>query len=145
MAGQIQVLPSEPIACPACGEHGRRVDGATIKCLLRVSLNAYRDIDYWFCRTPTCSTVYFSGDRTQTFTEADVREMVYQKHPDQPETPICYCFNFRVGDLRTGDMARQVIAAINAGIQAEQCACDWRNPQGDCCLGNVRSAAKHSR
>ena len=26
---------------------------------------------------------------------------------------------------------------IMAGIQADQCACDIRNPQGRCCLGNV--------
>lgn len=29
-------------------------------------------------------------------------------------------------------------ADITAGIRAGQCACDLRNPQGICCLGNVR-------
>jgi hypothetical protein len=31
---------------------------------------------------------------------------------------------------------------INTGISAEQCACDLRNPQGSCCLGNVRGLIK---
>ncbi len=35
-----------------------------------------------------------------------------------------------------------IVDDINAGIQAGQCACDLRNPQGSCCLGNVREAIK---
>jgi hypothetical protein len=31
---------------------------------------------------------------------------------------------------------------INTGINTEHCACDLRNPQGSCCLGNVRSLIK---
>ena len=31
---------------------------------------------------------------------------------------------------------------IHAGINAGQCACDLRNPQGSCCLGNVRGLIK---
>ena len=32
-----------------------------------------------------------------------------------------------------------MIAAVEAGIRAGKCACDIRNPQGSCCLGNVRA------
>ena len=35
-----------------------------------------------------------------------------------------------------------LIDDIDAGIQAGQCACDLRNPQGSCCLGNVRGLVK---
>jgi hypothetical protein len=32
-----------------------------------------------------------------------------------------------------------IVDDIKAGIKAGQCACDLRNPQGTCCLGNVRA------
>ncbi len=35
-----------------------------------------------------------------------------------------------------------IVDDINTGINAGQCACDLRNPQGSCCLGNVRGLAK---
>lgn len=130
--------------CPHCGEAGRRVNGATIKCMLRVPLTAYRDADYWFCRTPDCPVVYYSGDDGQTFAEADLRERVFQKHADQADAPICYCFVYTVGDMQRPETAGEAIRVIEAGVKAGQCACDWRNPQGDCCLGNVRAAARRA-
>jgi hypothetical protein len=90
--------------------------------------------------------VYFSEDGQQLFYVNDIRERVYQKEPDNPDVPICYCFRYTPKDIRlqleaTGKVA--IIADIEAGIQEGQCACDWRNPQGDCCLGNVRRFIKH--
>jgi hypothetical protein len=35
-----------------------------------------------------------------------------------------------------------IVDDINTGINAGQCACDLRNPQGSCCLGNVRGLIK---
>ena len=138
-------MPGRLTRCPQCGEMGRVVSGATLKCLLRVPLTAYRQVDYWFCRTPDCLIVYFSGDGRQLFLEADLRERVYQKHAEQANTPICYCFGFSVRDVQEPKRARQTLAVIEAGIKAGQCGCEWRNPQGDCCLGNVRAAAKRGR
>ncbi len=130
--------------CPQCGEAGRRVNGATIKCMLRVPLTAYREVDYWFCRTLDCPVVYYSGDGGQTFAEADLRERVFQKHADQLDTPICYCFGYAIGDLQQSEAAAEAIRVIEGGVKADQCACDWRNPQGDCCLGNVRSVVRRA-
>ena len=39
---------------------------------------------------------------------------------------------------RQNSGASTIVERIQAGIQAGQCACDIRNPQGHCCLGNVR-------
>jgi hypothetical protein len=35
-----------------------------------------------------------------------------------------------------------LIEEIKAGIKTGQCACDIRNPQGSCCLGNVSAVVK---
>ena len=140
----VTIMPGTSARCPHCGEMGRRVSGATIKCMLRVPLTAYREGDYWFCRTAQCPVVYFSGDGAQTFAEADLREPVFQKHAERAETPICYCFGFSVGDVQQPEQAVHALAVIQAGVRAGQCACDWRNPQGDCCLGNVRALIKRT-
>lgn len=132
--------------CPVCGIKGKPVQGQTVKALLAVSLRAVQDVAYLFCRTQTCPVVYFSLDGEQTFSTAQVRERVYQKEPDSDEVLVCYCFQHRVGEIRTAAPAVQaaIVEDINIGINAGQCACDLRNPQGACCLGNVRGLIKDS-
>jgi len=96
-----------------------------------------------FCRTGTCKVVYFhaDGDRLE---KKDVRVRVGLKETEDP-VPICYCFGFTeamVGkEIReTGSCA--IPERIAAEIKAGRCACEIRNPQGSCCLGNVSIAVK---
>lgn len=132
--------------CPVCGMKGKPVQGQTVKALLSVSLRAVQDVDYLFCRTRTCPVVYFSLNGEQSFTTAQVRERVYQKEPDSDDVLVCYCFQHCVGEIRTASPAARaaIVDDINTGINAGQCACDLRNPQGACCLGNVRGLIKDS-
>lgn len=131
-------------ACPVCGETGKPVQGQTVKALLSVSLRLVQNIEYLFCRTQTCPVVYFSPDGTQTFTVEQLRERVYQKEPDTDDVFVCYCFRHTIGEMRAASHETRIATLddINAGIQADQCACDLRNPQGSCCLGNVRGLIK---
>ena len=133
---QPQVVP-----CPTNGQTGQRVDALTLKALLARPLTEIRDIEYRFCRAADCPTVYYSADGMQLVAEPDLRERVYQKHPTELTALVCYCFYHTVGSIRA-ELAQTghstAIEQINAGIQAGRCACDIRNPQGDCCLGNVR-------
>jgi hypothetical protein len=137
---------NDSVKCPACGTKGHRVDGATVKSLLAISLREVREIAYRFCANKDCDVVYYSDDGSQTFTTAQVRARVYQKEPEADDVLICYCFQHTLGDIRqqfAQDAVKDIIDDINAGIQAGQCACDWRNPQGNCCLGNVYQVVKH--
>jgi len=96
-----------------------------------------------FCRTATCNVVYFhaDGDRLE---KKDVRVRVGLKESEDP-VPICYCFGFTeamvMEEIR--ETGRCTIAErITAEIKAGHCACEIRNPQGSCCLGNVNAAIK---
>jgi hypothetical protein len=126
-------------ACPECGRIGKPVQGQTVKALLSVSLREVQDVQYLFCRTQTCPVVYFSNDGKQNFTVEQVREQVYQKEPEADDVFICYCFRHTIGDLRTASPQERlaIVDNINTGVADGQCACDLRNPQGSCCLGNV--------
>jgi hypothetical protein len=134
----------EANACPECGKAGKPVEGQTVKSLLSVSLREVKEVQYFFCRTQSCSIVYFSSDGEQLFTVQEVRERVYQKEPEVEEVFVCYCFRHTVGELCTASHGGRVaiVDNINTGINAGQCACDLRNPQGSCCLGNVNRFIK---
>lgn len=134
------VPPSNP--CPACGQKGKNVDSLTLKAMLAVSLLAVRDVSYLFCRTAECPVVYFSADGSQSFTKEQIRVPVYQKEPNDESVLVCYCFyhspaTIRAEFLRIG--ASRAKEEIDQGIKAGQCACELRNPQGSCCLGNVQT------
>lgn len=134
-----------PGACPTNGQVGAVVNTLTLKALLARPLTVLREGEYRFCRAPDCPTVYYSADGAQRFAEPDLRERVYQKHPAEPDVLVCYCFGHTLGGIRA-EIERggrsTVVAQIEAGIQAGQCACDIRNPQGTCCLGNARALVR---
>lgn len=130
--------------CPTCGAKGKAVDTQTVKSFLALSLDVLGPTDYRFCRSADCPVVYFA-DGGQTFHETDLRERVHQKAPQEDDVFVCYCFRHTPGGIRaelieTG--ASTVVERTTAGVQAGQCACDIRNPQGSCCLGNVRAVVK---
>jgi len=131
-------------ACPNCGKAGKAVEGQTVKAMLSVTLRDFQNTEYFFCRTPTCPVVYFSADGGQTFDQTQVRERIYQKEPQTDDVLICYCFRHTAGEVRRASKEQRfaILDDINAGIQADQCACDLRNPQASCCLGNVRALLK---
>lgn len=140
----IQHPPRAEHTCPECGKVGKPIQAQTVKALLLVSLRQVQDVKYFFCRTQNCSVVYFAEDGEQSFRIEDVRERIYQKEPEAEDVFVCYCFSHTIGELRTASSNGRtaIVDDINTGINAGQCACDLRNPQGSCCLGNVRSVIK---
>lgn len=146
-SGIANVSTNQPAGstCPRCGVQGKILDPQTLKAILAISLAAVHPVEYRFCRTVQCSVIYFSADGGQTFTESDLRERVYQKHPEDAEVFVCYCFRHTPATIRAEVLTTKtstVIERINAGIAAGQCACEIRNPQGSCCLGNVAAIVK---
>jgi len=141
-------------ACATCGRTGKLVETRTVQALLALPLTEMRGDTYRFCSQSDCPTVYYStggaagaGDAStrQAFREADLRERVHQKHPADDEVFLCYCFRHTPGSIRAELQATghsTVVQRVTAGIKAERCACEIRNPQGSCCLGNVRAVMK---
>lgn len=127
-------------ACPVCGVTGKPVKLITLKALLTPSAlctlepgEAYR-----FCPDAGCDVVYFAGGHR--YPQADVKVRVYQKD-GSAAVPICFCFGHTRADLKIaasqGD-AEAITHAIESHIKAGRCGCEVNNPQGSCCLGNVK-------
>ena len=98
---------------------------------------------FLFCRTADCDVVYFHPDG-DCLRKPDVRVRVGLKETEDP-VPVCYCFGFTeamaVEEIRaTGKCS--IPRRITAEVKAGNCACEIRNPQGSCCLGNVNAAVK---
>lgn len=134
-------------ACPGCGRRGRLVRLDTVQSQVAISLRALAQTPYQFCDTPDCAVVYYAAAVVSSaLTPArgaiscdQLRERVFQKEPG-PDVLVCYCFGYTLGVIRHGDEAERaaILADIVAGMRQGQCACTLRNPQGSCCLGNVR-------
>ncbi len=132
-----------PDRCPVCGALGHAVARVTVKALLRPeALARLSAADHRFCRAAHCPVVYFGkGD---TFSRSEIAVPVFQKEPAGART-VCYCFAITEGDIRreleqtANSTAFDRIAAL---VKSERCACEVKNPQGACCLGNVAAATK---
>lgn len=133
-------------ACPTNGKIGKLINTLTLKAMLAKPLTELRPVEYRFCPDADCPTVYYSVDGLQTFVESDLRERVYQKHPQERDIYVCYCFQHTVGDIVADTLGgEQVVTEINQAIKHKQCACDIRNPQGRCCLGNINSIVRRAQ
>lgn len=128
--------------CPQCGHTGRKVAEVTLRALLRPeALERRSAAEHRFCPTASCEVVYFG--QGEVFRRDDVLVPVFQKEPEGGRT-VCYCFAVVEDEIRREMEAsgRSASAArIKALVQAERCACEVRNPQGTCCLGNVTAVA----
>jgi hypothetical protein len=96
-----------------------------------------------FCRTATCDAVYFNANGV-VLRKTDLRQRIIQKETDD-DVSVCYCFGFTrkmvIEEVqRTGRCT--IPQRITAEVKAGNCACEIRNPQGSCCLGNVNTAVR---
>lgn len=140
---------SDVTVCPESGTTGHRIDLITVKALLRPSaLRRLEGKDYRFCPAPDCDVVYFDCPSGSVFRKGDLVVRVGLKELEDPMIPVCYCFDFTMADLRRDLTTREdsdIPERIAEESRAGHCACEVKNPEGSCCLGNVRDAVKRIR
>lgn len=133
--------------CPLCGMKGKTVQIITLKSLLTPSTleSLNPEAVYLFCPEKACEVVYFEG--SNTFTTDQLKVVVFQKDPGE-DVPVCYCFDWTRGriaaEIQTTGKSTAV-ERITEHIKVGRCGCEVNNPQGSCCLGNVRSVIKQPR
>jgi hypothetical protein len=133
--------------CPQDGTKGKPVQLITLKSLLvPVALEQLNPASaYTFCSSPNCPIVYFS-EQGQTFTTADLKVPVFQKNVDE-NVFACYCFGWsrqRIREELNQSGKSNVVDRIMTHVKAKRCGCEVNNPQGSCCLENVRSVVKQT-
>jgi copper chaperone CopZ len=144
MSSTHNVPMGEHVSCPQCGTRTRAVPPITIRSLLNddslATLSSHEG--FRFCRNSECDTTYHHPVNGRILVRADVRLRIGQKETG-PDRPICYCFDYAVADLAaevaaTG--ASTIPDIITGNCRKGLDRCEEENPQGACCLGNVRKA-----
>ena len=138
--GLIEGWPADS-CCPECGREAvYYLDYDATCCLACNRWLAFH------CPDPDCDVVYFTADG-ETLSKDALTVRVGLKESGPPR-PICYCFGYDFEDVER-EAATAEESAITAAI-TEKCRqgldrCEETNPQGSCCLGNVRRAFQEAR
>ena len=131
--------------CPVSGTPSRKVQRRTLEHLLKPEkIDSIQHVQYYCCTEPVCSVVYFSNENVLLFTTDDVAVKVFVKDQGK-EVPVCYCFEWtrarikqQIKETGKSTAALEIAREIKAGT----CACDIKNPKGECCLGDVNTFVK---
>ncbi len=135
--------------CPSCGNPGKGVGAVTLRALLTPDglAGAGDGEGYRHCAARGCHVAYFHPDSDVTIDKSELLVRVGTKETNAPR-PLCYCFDHSwesiEADVReTG--SSDVVETITARCRAGEDRCPATNPQGACCLGNVRLAVKDAK
>lgn len=135
----------ERMACPENGAPSKRVDNLTLKRLVRKLPLGMPEAQYYFCDAPNCDVVYFAAEaEAPIFRCEDLLVRVGPKEVTDP-IPVCYCFGFsrkdivnEIAETESSTVANRITTEVKSG----HCACEVKNPSGNCCLSDVRRTAK---
>ncbi len=134
-------------ACPVSRTLSRKVQRRTLEHLLKPEkIDSIQKVQYYYCKEPTCHAVYFSHENVPFFTIDDVVVKVYAKDQSD-EVPVCYCFDWtrhRIKQQIKENGKSTAASEIAREIKAGNCACDIKNPKGECCLGDVNFVVKET-
>lgn len=144
-------MPEAVQPCPECGTDARQIHTETVRNMLESFTNqAVEDgPQYRVCEAQDCDLVYFADEIDQQFDLEDVRVTVnFKLDEDERPYPLCYCFGYGKEDVISeieNTESSSVVGWITDRVQAEECACRWKNPTGGCCLSNVKQTVEQAQ
>ncbi len=133
--------------CPVSKTPSRNVQRTTLEHLLKPDkAHSIQNVQYYFCSNPNCPVVYFPNEKAPYFTTDDVQVKVLAKD-EADDVNVCYCFDWTRGRIKE-EIAKSgkstATLEIAREIKAGHCACDIKNPKGECCLGDVNRVVKEA-
>lgn len=132
-------------ACPVSGTLSRKIQRRTLEHLLKTEkIGSIQNHQYYYCKEPTCDVVYFPNQNVPFFSTGDVAVKVFVKDQGD-DVPVCYCFDWtraRIKQQISEIGHSTAVLEIAREIKAGHCACDVKNPKGECCLGDVNGFVK---
>ena len=133
---------SKPVtqACPQCDTACKSVEMPTLYHQVRFPENQDMISDtYYFCPTKDCLIGYFSIARNS------VHKQHLRTYQNIQKDTLCYCFDIDATDYLTALSANHAETITNFVIQRTklgECACEIRNPSGQCCLAKFKHLEK---
>lgn len=130
-------VAADPALCPNSGNRGQSVEWRTVAALTRTVVPPRQS--FWLCRDAECDVVYF-GEAGTCLGSSDLRVEPGFKAACG-DGLVCYCFLYRHSDIEAelrSPSESTILDRIKEKVQARSCACDVRNPAGNCCLGEIK-------
>ena len=124
-------------SCPVDGSKGDSVKKTTVAAMTLGPVPS--DTSFYICRSPACSVVYFGSGGT-VFTTDQVR--VVPGFKEGGTDLVCYCFEHTESALveEVTLLGRSSIQeSIESQVKQGNCACEVRNPDGKCCLKQIKA------
>lgn len=125
-------------SCPECGSTCKSVGMPTLYHQVRFPENQAIITDsYFFCPAKTCSVGYFSSAGNII-----IPKQHFRSYRAIQNDGLCYCFDIDAEQYLTAlkdQRAEPIKAFVMQRTQAGECACEIRNPSGQCCLANFKS------
>ncbi len=129
-------------ACPQCGVSRKNTSMKTI--FHQVKFPDILDIEadsYYFCADKTCSVGYFSQEG-KIISKQQLRAFTELKN-----NKLCYCFDINAEQYINALKDESAVTIKKFVIQKTKsgdCACEVRNPSGQCCLANFKQLEKNA-
>lgn len=126
--------------CPKCNQSSKSVEMLTLFHQLKFPKNIEIISDnYYFCTDKTCSVGYFSQP------DKIVLLQHLRSFEDIKNDQLCYCFDINKSTYLNALSKQSAESLINFIIQKTKsgdCACEIRNPSGQCCLARFKQLKK---
>ncbi len=123
-------------ACPQCGAACKHVEMRTLYHQVRFPENqGIISSTYYFCPAKDCPTAYFS------ITGNSIPKQQLTTYQAIKNDKLCFCFDINASDYLTALSTNNAEAIKNFVIQrtkSGECACEIRNPSGQCCLSKFK-------
>ena len=128
------------LVCPQCGIASKNISMKTI--FHQVKFPDGLDVEtdsYYYCTDNNCSVGYFS-QQGKTISKTQLRAFTEPKN-----NKLCYCFDINLEQYVNSLKDGSAVTIKNFVIQKTKvgdCACEIRNPSGQCCLVNFKKLEK---
>lgn len=132
--------------CPSCGEKGKAVKALTIESLVpNEARQALSEMEgFKFCSSKSCPIAYFHPETNELIDKSQLKVRIGQKE-DVEDRQVCYCFNHSAKDIAeafTQNGKSAIFNDIKKQCKQGKDNCTENNPQGSCCLSNVKAVVK---
>lgn len=125
--------------CPKCGVSCKSVENKTLFHQIKFPENqAEFQEKYYFCPTKECHVGYFSS------TDDIIPKQSLRTYHEIEADKLCYCFDVNTEQYLSALKANNADVIKNFVIQKTKsgdCACDVKNPSGQCCLAKFKTLA----
>ena len=128
--------------CPQCGTQCKAVTLKTLWHNLRFPDYLSTPVDnYFFCPTVDCQVGYFSPTTV-------IALHTLKAYPQIQQGWLCYCFDLSQAQYRIAlksGYADNVKNFIIQQTKSGNCACEIKNPSGQCCLAKFKHIESFER